>query len=111
MNTRPIALLTAVCLGLFLGGCESLFDSFKPKSEKHTRGDYEEVLMPAQTGSTIQRRTYVQRGPEKEKKKTSTNKKKPSPTPKPKPEATPDTPPSPSPTPEEESTPAPERFR
>ncbi len=66
------------------------------KSKRH----YQEVLMPLQTGSVLQRRTYVPRGPEDKKK----SKKKEAATRKPEPSATP--------APEEESTPPPaDRFR
>ena len=90
MLHRAIAILAVVCLALGAGGCAS-------KSNK----DYDEVLMPLQTGSTIQRRTYVRKGPEtKSKKKKEREKPR-------KPEAEP----SATPAPEEESTPPPDRFR
>ena len=73
-------------------------------STKQTKKNYQEVLMPLQTGSVLHRRAYVPKGPDEKKKST----KKETKTPKPKPEAEP----SPSPTPEEESTPPPaDRFR
>jgi hypothetical protein len=93
MDHRPIAILAIVCLALGSGGCAS-------KSNR----DYEEVLMPLQTGSVLHRKMLVRTGPKKSK-----TKKKPAakPSSKPKEEAEP----SPTPKPEEESTPAPERFR
>lgn len=90
MHHRLLAILAILCFAFGGGGCAS-------KSNK----DYEEVRMPLQTGSTLQRRMYVRTsGPTKKKPK----KKAPS---SPKPEAEP----SATPAPEEESTPPPERFR
>ena len=123
MRCRYIAVLTVVCLALGLGGCESLFEGWKPsndkpksekkKSEKKSREDYDEIYLPGQTGSRLQRRMYVEKGPDRssdQKKKSAS--KKPSPTPKPKPEATPEPESSPTPKPEEEASPTPtERFR
>ena len=75
------------------------------KSKTKSKKQYEEVLMPLQTGSTIQRRTYVESRPDAESTPAKKKKKEPA---APKPEAEP----SATPTPEEESTPAPvERFR
>lgn len=119
MYHRPIAILIAVCFALGTGGCESFFDSFKsnPQSKpeakpqkKKPKKHYEEVLLPPQTGTTLQRRMYVERGPE-EKKTTSTTKKKEKPAPKPTATPEPEASASPTPKPEEESTPAAERFR
>ena len=98
MHRRLIAIFAILCLALGGGGCAS-----------KSRGDYEEVLMPLQTGSVIQRRVQVktdrQTKPKKEKEKEKEKeKKKPAP-PKPEPE------PEGTPAPQEESTPPPERFR
>ena len=107
MHYRSIAILTVCCLAFWVAGCESLRNSSKPKRDKKSKGEYQEVLMPQQTGSVLQRRAYVLRGPDKKK---STSAKKPSPTPKPT--ATPEPEVSPTPKPEEESSPTPtERFR
>ena len=123
MRYRFIAILTIVCFALGLGGCDSLFEGWKPKnenkpksvkkSEKKPKSDYEEIYLPGQTGSRLQRRMYVERGPKRnaEKQKKSES-KKPSPTPKPKAETNSEPERSPTPKPEEESTPTPaERFR
>ena len=91
MPHRAIAILAVVCLALGAGGCAS-------KSNK----DYDEVLMPLQTGSTLQRRVFVRRGPESKTKKKKKEREKPR-----KPEAEPTA----TPAPEEESTPPPDRFR
>jgi hypothetical protein len=91
MLHRAIASLAVVCLGLGAGGCAS-------KSSK----DYEEVLMPLQTGSVLQRRAYVRKGPETKSKKKKKEREKPR-----KPEAEP----SATPAAEEESTSPPDRFR
>jgi hypothetical protein len=93
MLHRAIALLAVVCLALGAAGCAS-------KSNK----DYDEVLMPLQTGSTLQRRVYVPRGPESKTKKKKKEKDRDKAR---KPEAEP----SATPAPEEESTPPPDRFR
>jgi hypothetical protein len=95
MQCRLIAILAILCFAFGGGGCAS-------KSNK----DYEEILMPLQTGSVLQRRVLVKK--EMETKPTKKKKKKPS-SPTPKPEAEPAV----TPAPEEESTPAPEpeRFR
>jgi hypothetical protein len=91
MHHRSIAILAIVFIAFGGGGCAT-----------KSRGDYEEVLMPMQTGSTLQRRVWVRTGPEKSSKK---KKKKDAPKSKPKAE------PSATPAPEEESTPPVERFR
>src|SRR3954467_15296043 len=113
MRYRYIAVLTVVCLALGLGGCESLFEGWKPssekpksekkKSEKKSRSDYEEIYLPGQTGSLLRRRTYVERGPDwnANKNKKQSASKKPSSTARPK--AEPES--SPTPKPEEETTP------
>jgi hypothetical protein len=74
------------------GGCAS-----------NSRGNFEELQMPLQTGSVLHRRVQVPTGPKK--KPTTTKKKEKEKTPKPEAE------PSATPTPEEESTPSPDRFR
>jgi hypothetical protein len=91
MYHRSIAILAIVFIAFGEGGCAS-----------KSRGNYEEVLMPLQTGSTIQRRVWVRTGPEKSSKK---KKKKETSASKPKAE------PSATPAPEEESTPSVDRFR
>jgi hypothetical protein len=91
MHHRSIAILAIVFIAFGGGGCAT-----------KSRGDYEEVLMPMQTGSTLQRRVWVRTGPEKSSKK---KKKKDAPKSKPKAE------PSATPAPEEESTPSVDRFR
>jgi hypothetical protein len=91
MPHRAIAILAVVCLALGAGGCAS-------RSNK----DYDEVLMPLQTGSTLQRRVYVRRGPESRSKKKKKERDKP---------RKPDAEPSATPAPEEESTPPADRFR
>jgi hypothetical protein len=92
MHHRSIAILAAVFVAFGGGGCAS-------KSNQQ----YEEVLMPLQTGSTLQRRILVRtdKSPKKKKKKE----KKETSTSKPKAE------PSATPAPEEESTPPVDRFR
>jgi hypothetical protein len=93
MHHRSIAILAIVFIAFGGGGCAS-----------KSRGDYEEVLMPLQTGSVLQRRVLVRtdRSPAKTKKKKE---KKETSASKPKAE------PSATPAPEEESTPAVDRFR
>jgi hypothetical protein len=107
MNYRSIALLTLLCMALATGGCESFFDSFKSRPERKSKRRYEEVLLPGQTGSRLQRRMFVERGPDR--KKSAAKKEKAAP----KLQATPEreTAATPSPTPEEESTPTSDRFR
>jgi hypothetical protein len=90
MHHRLIAILAILCFAFGGGGCAS-------KSNK----EYDEVLMPLQTGSTLQRRVYV---PHSENTKKKPKKKRPS-SPKPETEPT-ETPPT-----EEEATPPPDRFR
>ena len=100
MHYRSLSLLAVICLAVALAGCESMWTS----STKQTKKDYQEVLMPLQTGSVLHRRAYVPRGPEEKKK----SKKKETKATKPKPEDEA----SPTPTPEEESSPPPaDRFR
>jgi hypothetical protein len=93
MSHRAIAILVVICFALGATGCAS-------KSSKN----YEEVLMPLQTGSTLQRRVYVSKGPETKTKKKKKEKEREKAR---KPEAEP----SATPAPEEESTPPPDRFR
>jgi len=97
MHHRSLALLAVVCLAFTMGGCESLWS----KSTRKSKRQYQEVLMPLQTGSVLHRHTYIPRGPEEKKK----SKKKETKAAKPEGE------PSATPTPEEESTPPPDRFR
>jgi outer membrane biosynthesis protein TonB len=103
MDHRLFAVLAIVCFALEGAGCAS-------ESQRSRR---EQVLMPLQTGSTIQRRVMVERegATKKSKKKKETKEKKePKPTsPKPTPAATPEPTPEPSPQPEAETTP--DRFR
>ena len=103
MHCRLLAILAIFSFAFGGGGCAS-------KSNK----DYEDVLMPLQTGSEIQRRVQVkadhQTKPAAEtKKKKKEKSKRPTPTPAPKPETTPK--PEATPKPVEEATPEPERFR
>ncbi len=92
MHYRWVAILAIVWIALGGGGCAS-----------KSKYGYEEVLMPLQTGSVLQRRVLVRT--EHEKKPTKKKKKKESSAPKPEPE------PSATPVPEEESTPPADRFR
>jgi hypothetical protein len=89
MHHRSIAILAIVFIAFGGGGCAS-----------KSRGDYEEVLMPLQTGSVLQRRVLVRtdKSPKKKKKKETSASK-------------PKTEPSATPAPEEESTPPVDRFR
>jgi hypothetical protein len=90
MHHRSIAILAIVFIAFGGGGCAS-------KSNRN----YEEVLLPMQTGSVLQRRVFVrterEKSPKKKKKKEATRK--------------PDAEPSATPAPEEESTPPVDRFR
>lgn len=108
MDHRLFAVLAIVGFALEGAGCAS-------KSQIENR---EEILMPLQTGSLLQRRVLVEKeGATKKSKKKKDKKEKEEkeekketkrPTPKPTPE------PEPEPTPErpvEEPTPAPDRFR
>jgi hypothetical protein len=92
MHHRSIAVFAVACLALVGGGCAH-------RSNK----DYDEVLMPLQTGSTLRRRVLVPSEHETKPKK----KKKPAPASSPKPDAEP----AATPGPEEESTPSADRFR
>ena len=104
MHHRLIALVVILCFAFGGGGCESLFKPSKPKSKKKQK-EYQEVLMPLQTGSILQRRAYIAREPDREPKKKP--KKKEAAAPKLEAE------PSETPAPTEEATPepTPERFR
>jgi hypothetical protein len=96
MHYRLIVIIAVVCVALSAGGCAS-----------RSHGDYEEVLMPLQTGSVFHRRTQVKAEPEKKTKKKTDEKKKED-----KKKAKADAEPTASPAPEEESTPPPvDRFR
>ena len=113
MHHRLIAIFVILCFAFGAAGCESLFQPSKPKSSKkkkpsRERKQYESVVMPLQTGSTLQRRMFVERKSDDESEPKKPSKKKESP--KPKPEAEPAATPPP---PKEEATPepTPERFR
>ena len=93
MHRRLIAILAILCFAFGGGGCAS-------KSNK----DYDEVLMPRQTGSVLQRRVQVKKIEEKPKEK-----KKKASSPKPKPDEEPSA--TPAPEAEPESTPPTDRFR
>jgi hypothetical protein len=95
MDRRLITILAALGFAFGGAGCSS-------KSNK----DYDEILMPAQTGSVLQRRVQVKKIEPREKPDEPKKKKKAS-SPKPKPEAEA----SATPAPEEESTPPADRFR
>ena len=106
MHHRSIAFLALVCFALSAAGCESFWKdpSGKRPKKSASKKQYQEVRMPLQTGSVLQRRTYVMRGPESEKPAKKKKKEAAAPKPEAEPTATP--------TPEEEATPAPvERFR
>jgi hypothetical protein len=97
MDHRLFAVLAIVSFALGGSGCAS-------KSERAQR---EQILMPLQTGSTLQRRIMVETPGETEKPAEKPVEKKEPKRKSPKPPA-----PKPSPAqPEEESTPAPDRFR
>lgn len=93
MYRRSFFVVLMIFVAFAAGGCAS-----------KSRANYEEMLMPLQTGSVIHRRVEVPTGP---KKKSTTTTKKKEKEKEPKPEAEP----SATPKPEEESTPAPDRFR
>jgi hypothetical protein len=101
MHHRSIAILAILCFAFGGAGCESLSGNAKPKSRKK---HYQEVVMPLQTGSALQRRTYIEVEPDSESKKKSKKKQASTPKPEAEPAETP-------PPPEEESTPPPDRFR
>ncbi|MEY2552140.1 MAG: hypothetical protein QOG12_2284 [Verrucomicrobiota bacterium] len=92
MPHRFIAVLLGLVLALGVGGCAS-----------NSNRDYDEVLMPLQTGSVLQRRVFVRSEHQKKPKKKKDEKKKAS-----KPDAEPDA----TPGPDEDATPPPvDRFR
>ena len=111
MHYRLIAILTVLCFALSGAGCESLFPTSerKPsrKKKKRERKEFETIILPLQTGSTLQRRMLVEKKADDETEpKKKTKKKEPA---KPKPDAEPaETPP---PTQEATPEPTPERFR
>jgi hypothetical protein len=94
MDHRLFAVLAIVCFALEGAGCAS----------EAERARSEEILMPLQTGSTLQRRVIMEKegSTKKSKKKKESKHTTPKPTPKPEPEL--------SPQPEEETA-QPERFR
>ncbi|MFL6588655.1 MAG: hypothetical protein ACJ8M4_00630, partial [Chthoniobacterales bacterium] len=56
----------------------------KEPREKKSREDYDEIYLPGQTGSRLQRRMYVEKIPDRSAdKKTKSASKKPASTPKP----------------------------
>lgn len=108
MDHRLFAVLAIICFALGGAGCAS-------ESQIANR---EEILMPLQTGSTLQRSVLVEKEggikkpkkskKKKEKKETDETEEPKRPSPKPTPAPTPE------PTPEQpvqESTPPPDRFR
>jgi hypothetical protein len=114
MHHRLIAILAVLCFAFSGAGCESLYQASlpKPKSpkkkkEQRERKEYEAVVMPLQTGSTLQRRMFVEKKADDEPEPEKKSKKKESPAPKPKAEPTATPVPTEEPTPE----PSPERFR
>ena len=98
MHRRLIAIVVAICFAFGEGGC--VFTS--------NNKDYDEILMPAQTGSVLQRRVQVKKIEPEEKPKKKKDKEKTS-SPKPKPDEEPSA--EATPKPEPESTPATDRFR
>lgn len=112
MCHRLIAILAILCFAVGGAGCESLFQPSKPKSPKkkkpsREKKQYDLVVMPLQTGSTLQRRMFVERSPDSDTEPKKKSKKKESPKPKPEAEAAETPPPTEEATPE----PTPERFR
>ena len=117
MHHRLIAIFAIFCFAFGGTGCESLYRASLPKTKpakkkkvQRERKQYESVVMPLQTGSTLQRRMFVEKksdGDEPGAKKKSKKKESPTPTPKPAVE------PAETPPPTEEATPepTPERFR
>lgn len=101
MRCRLLAILAILSFAFGGGGCAS-----------NSKQDYEEVLMPLQTGSVLQRRMQVKTDHKTKRKTEPKKKKKPAePKPEPEPEAKPEGTPRATPTPAEESTPPTERFR
>lgn len=112
MHHRLIAIFALVCFALAGAGCESLFQPSKPRSPRkkkpaRERKQYEAVVMPLQTGSTLQRRMFVEKKSDEEPERKKKSKKKESAKPKPEAEPSDTPPPAIEPTPE----PTPERFR
>jgi hypothetical protein len=102
MDHRLFAVLAIICFALGGAGCVS-------ESQRENR---DEILMPLQTGSTIQRRVMVEREASVKKPKKKKEKKEKRSTPKPSPSAEQAAPEAPKPTPKpEEETAQPERFR
>lgn len=97
MQLRLLAILLVLGLALGAGGCAS-----------NSNKDYEEVLMPLQTGSVLQRHVQVKADHQSKSKKKKDEKKKDEKKKAPKPDAEPDT----TPAAEDEATPPPaDRFR
>jgi len=98
MDHRLFSVLVIFCFALGGAGCVS----------ESQRANREEILMPRQTGSTLQRRVMVKgEGVTKKPKKKKESKRttpKPTPKPTPAPEATEEATPEPTPAP-------PDRFR
>jgi hypothetical protein len=92
MHHRLIAIFALLSIALGGSGCAS-----KSRSNR-----YEEVLMPLQTGSTLQRRVIVERTADVKKKRQEKKKRQP---------AKPETEPAETPPTSEEEAPPPERFR
>ena len=104
MHQRLIAILVLVCFAFGAGGCE-LFQPSKKSKPSRKKRQFREVVMPLQTGSNLQRRTYVEVEVDSEPAKKPKKKQSPSPKPDAEPSETP------SPTEEESPAPTPERFR
>ena len=97
MDHRLFAILAIICFALEGAGCAS----------EEARARREEILMPLQTGSVLQRRVMVEKeSASKKSKKKKKESKRTSSKPTPAPEATPE----PSPKAEEENT-TPDRYR
>ena len=119
MHHRLIAIFAILCFAFGGAGCESLYRASLPKPKppkkkkvQRERKQYEEVVMPLQTGSTLQRRMFVEkRSDDDSEPKKKKPKKKESPTPTPKPVTEPAATPTPTPTEEATPEPTPERFR
>src|SRR3954469_3479396 len=92
MPHRFVAILFVLVLALGVGGCAS-----------NSNKDYDEVLMPLQTGSVLQRPVLVPADHQKRPKKKRDEKKKEEKKKAPKPDAEPDA----TPAPNEEATPPP----
>ena len=94
MDHRLFAVLPIVCFALEGAGCAS----------EAQRARREEILMPLQTGSVLQRRVMIKSETVTEKPKKKDSKSKSAKPPAPMPEPSP-------PRPEEESATPPDRFR